>query len=292
MREKLVKIFNNDVLNFMLTILPGYYSLTIAIIIIGYFGQNATKWAGPLILYSLAIVYFFIFVKNKYINPISKRGFIAFEVTMIVLKVIGAVLVVMNMPLYLSNLKYHSFSLLFPIDLFILFILYVVIDIILITGNKNREYKERVKHKGGFKFFAVLSRIFAILLCYSVYSYILGFRSLATLKTNYAFGFILIACMLILPLISALSSYLRFKTGKYITVQKISVSVSIVLVSVLMVYQMIDPSFMVNCAKMFLPLDFIGSIALGPIWLTFENLFPIVFLLAQNKKETNSKVDG
>ena len=286
MREKLVKIFNNDVLNFLLAVLPGYYSLTIAIIIIGYYGQNAVKWAGPLVLYSLAIVYFFIFVKNKYINPMSKRGFIAFEVTMIVLKVIGAVLVVMNMPLYLSSLKYHTFSWIFPIDLFILFILYVVIDIVLITGNKNREYKERVKHKGSFKFFAVLSRIFAILLCYSAFSYILGFKSVATLKTEYAFGFILIALMLIAPLFSVFSSYMRFKKGTFVLVQKISISVGIVLVAVLNIYQMIDPNFMVNCAKMFLPLDFIGSIALGPVWLTFENLFPIVFLLAQNKNQS------
>ena len=285
MREKLVKIFNNDILNFLLAIIPGYYSICIIVLIIGYMGTNAIKWVGPLVLYALGIVYFLAFVKNKYINPISKKGIIVFEIVMIVLKIAGAVLFAMNLPLYLTNLKYHTYSAFFPIDLFVLFILYVGIDIILITGNKNREYREKVKHKKSFAIVEILSVLFAALLFYSIYSFILGFGSVSILKTSNGLGFVLIALLLIAPLFSAFASYMRFKKNKFILMQKICVSVNIVLVAALMVYQMIDPDFMVNCAKMFLPFDFIASLALGPIWLTFENLFPIVFLIAQNKKQ-------
>ena len=210
-RDKLVKLFNHDLLCFLLTILPGYYSLCLTIVIIGYVGNIAVQWIGPLLLYILAIVYFFAYVKNKYVNPISRKGMIAFEIVVIVLKVIGVVFTAMNMSWYITSFKYHTLSYIFPIDLLLLLILYVGIDIVLITGNKNRVYKDRVKHSKKFGFAVVLSGVFGVLLFYSTFSYILGFNSLAILKTEYALGFILIAFLCIVPLFSTFASYMRFR---------------------------------------------------------------------------------
>ncbi len=289
-REKLFKNINNDILAFLMTILPGYYSVATVILLIGYYGQVALKWIGPMIVYILAIVYFIAFIKDKYINPISKKGFIALEAVVISLKAVALVFIVMNLPLYMSAFRHHSFSAVFPIDIFLLFVGYIWIDIVLISGNKKREVKLKIKHSKKFNFLFVLSCIFCVMLFYTTFSLVLGVQSLATLATPYAPGFIMIALLLIAPIFSCVSAYMRYKNNRGILMQKISLSASVILVAALLIYQMIDPNFMVNSAKMFLPFDFISSFAIGPFWLTLHNLFPAIFFFAQNKKD--SKAEG
>ncbi len=284
MSEKNKSIFLQDVLYCLLTTYPTYLLVNTLMIVIGYYANNIMQWIGPIILFALAPAYFFTFVKNKYINPVSKKGYLVFEIIVICLKVIAAVFVAINLPLYFTNLKYHGFNLVFPIDMFVMFAIYVIVDVKNIMNLKKIGNTEKKKYSKSFRFMAFVTRVFAILMFYSSLSFLTGLQSIAVLKTEYAFGYLLIALLMIAPFISTIASYVRFKCDRFALFQKISVTLSIVLIAVLMIYQMIDPNFMINSAKMFLPLDFIGSLALGPIWLTFINIIPLFFLIAQNKK--------
>jgi len=265
-----------DVLVFALAVLPVYAGFTFFIRTVGYYFTILGNWASIIIVYSLAAAYCFAYFKNKYYNPITKKGGIVFLAIVVLLKVASIVLFIMNAKLYFSNFKYHVVSYIFPIDYFVLFIAYVALDVLLIKDIRKGNVKNREK-KGFVKtLLLVLFFISLYLTMFACGSFIIGFQSIEVLFQDYSIYYLVLMLLLILPTVSLVFIWRSLGNDNYKIVKRVLGIISVVLLIVLIVLQVIDPNFMIHAAKMFFPLDFFGCIAFGPVFLTLIQIVPII----------------
>ena len=279
------KGFLLDLIIFVLAVYPTYSAFRTFLRCVGYYFGNVTNWIGIILAYAIGTAFCFAYFKNKYANPASKPGCVIFLVLMIILEVASIAMIIMNIDLYLTNLTYHSFSAVFPFDVFILLVSYIIADILLIRDIKKNNYREKTNKGFGRGLLRILFFISMFLIMFETWNFIVGLGCLELLGGDHAVYFCLLMIMQLLPLIDLFFIYMERRTGKFVTAQKVMAVLGICFVVLLTVAQIIEPNFMVIVGKMFFPLDFFGSIVMGQVMLIYTNLTPLCCLIFRKKKK-------
>lgn len=254
-----------------------------------------------ILLYLLPTIYMVLFIKHFYFKKTTKPGFIVFISFTSLIIVISLIFFSLNFDTYIKSFTYHAINFIHPFDLVAIMVVCLSINITMITKiffkrtNEIKEQEEQLielaKSDGTFPFknyqFILFIAYILFVLFFSA-NFVAGFSAIRNITLD-PFGFVILELFNLLPLINLVLFVTDKKEKNMLRPTLVSLlNLSILLAFV--VYQSVNPDFVVRIGKIFFPIDFALSFPIGPILLGINAVIPsIVFFIHAGKLYKESK---
>ena len=243
-------------------------------------GFVANKFSDPIIMITMLLAYllpvfcFLVYFYNYYVKKISKIVNIIYSVIVIVISFIILVLIMINLRVYVSNNSLGvydsipSIIVAFPYDGIIVCITLILaqaynLSVIIKPNHRFSSLKENHYSLGFVKLNSVeyiFMSILAILSLFTVGDFICGLNAIRNALYNPKYIYLLL-WLLIIPTMNLVSFVFKFediiKLKLYKTIYLSSLMiVNIIFGLLLVIFEIIDPSFVVAVGKPLFPIAF------------------------------------
>ncbi|MEG0529079.1 MAG: hypothetical protein RR578_01915 [Bacilli bacterium] len=256
-----------------------------------------------LLAYLVPGIYGICYIIHTYFKRLSKPCFIACEILITLLLVVSLVIFSLNFDTYMASFIHHPVNLFFPFDVLAIIIVGFTINISLMLkvffdkGNKIDQESQMFELLESFpriklNVFQIIGfSLYFFITCFFTTNFFYGLTAGKNIFID-GYGYLLILFFNLIPVVNLVAYFFNEKKNNFWLKGSIAL-VNLVFILSFLIYELINPDFIVHIGKVFFPLDFAASIPAGPVILILSSLVPIVYFLTSfilskiKKKEPN-----
>lgn len=284
-----------DILTLILFILSSLFMYNFYKALSGFIANGFRDFLVmfPIIIsYLLLVISFLTYFYDRYINNINKISRIIFSSLMSILSIINLVLIFNNINIYISNNKLGGYDTLlglikFPYDSIICLIVVLIFLIIHLVNiikpiDKFNELKVLFNEENSVKLNIieyVLICIYAILVFVFIGSFINGLKALSNILYDVKYIYLLL--WVLIPLINLIYLVFKFENKDISKKNKVilltsNIGINILFGLLLLVFELIYPSFIVQIGKPIFTIAFSVSLPIEMLVLLILQLISII----------------
>ena len=284
-----------DILTLILFILSSLFMYNFYKALSGFIANGFRDFLVmfPIIIsYLLLVISFLTYFYDRYINNINKISRIIFSSLMSILSIINLVLIFNNINIYISNNKLGGYDTLlglikFPYDSIICLIVVLIFQIIHLVNiikpiDKFNELKVLFNEENSVKLNIieyVLICIYAILVFVFIGSFINGLKALSNILYDVKYIYLLL--WVLIPLINLIYLVFKFENKDFSKKNKVilltsNIGINILFGLLLLVFELIYPSFIVQIGKPIFTIAFSVSLPIEMLVLLILQLISII----------------
>lgn len=284
-----------DILTLILFILSSLFMYNFYKALSGFIANGFRDFLVmfPIIIsYLLLVISFLTYFYDRYINNINKIYRIIFSSLMSILSIINLVLIFNNINIYISNNKLGGYDTLlglikFPYDSIICLIVVLIFQIIHLVNiikpiDKFNELKVLFNEENSVKLNIieyVLICIYAILVFVFIGSFINGLKALSNILYDVKYIYLLL--WVLIPLINLIYLVFKFENKDISKKNKVilltsNIGINILFGLLLLVFELIYPSFIVQIGKPIFTIAFSVSLPIEMLVLLILQLISII----------------
>ena len=284
-----------DILTLILFILSSLFMYNFYKALSGFIANGFRDFLVmfPIIIsYLLLVISFLTYFYDRYINNINKISRIIFSSLMSILSIINLVLIFNNINIYISNNKLGGYDTLlglikFPYDSIICLIVVLIFQIIHLVNiikpiDKFNELKVLFNEENSVKLNIVeyvLICVYAILVFVFIESFINGLKALSNILYDVKYIYLLL--WVLIPLINLIYLVFKFENKDISKKNKVilltsNIGINILFGLLLLVFELIYPSFIVQIGKPIFTIAFSVSLPIEMLVLLILQLISII----------------
>lgn len=259
-----------------------------------------------LLAYLVPGIYGICYLIHTYFRRFSKTWFIVCEILTTVLLIVSLVIFSLNFDSYMASFIYHPVNLFFPFDVLVIIIVGFTINFSLMLkvffdkGNEEDQESQMFELLESFpriklNVFQIIGfSLYFFITCFFTTNFFYGLTAAQNILID-GFGYLLILVFNLVPVLNLVAYFLNEKKNSFWLKGSIAV-INLIFILSFLIYEFINPDFIVHIGKVFFPLDFAASIPAGPVILILSSLVPIIyfvisFILSKTKKKEPNKTN-